>query len=298
MTQFQVRFAKKSDRETILNFCQNTWQDSRDYIPLVWDKWLEDSRGKIFVVTTAEDIAIAIYRVFLISENESWWEGFRVHPNYRKYFLSIISLLEKHINQYLLENNITRSRYCVWSNSKAMQTYTWKRKKRDRVAKYTIYKSEIIKESSNKIIKLNLDDFDRVYSLITKYNQPQFTTERIIYASISEKCQELTEIQIKERLKLGKIWGLQERDKITNIVIQSKPKIDKQQFWIGYINGEPETSATFLFELRKLAYTQNNSNILAITPCQENIFKSLDRAGYKRSTPHDLFVYQWENNKP
>lgn len=82
MTQFKVRFAKESDKETVLAFCQNTWTDSDDYIHLVWDEWLEDSQGKIFVVTTLDDIPIAIRRVVLLSENESWWEGFRVAPNY------------------------------------------------------------------------------------------------------------------------------------------------------------------------------------------------------------------------
>ncbi|MGF1487835.1 MAG: hypothetical protein ACFBSE_12155 [Prochloraceae cyanobacterium] len=300
MTQFKIRFAKKTDKETVLNICQNTWQDSEDYIPLVWDEWIEDSRGKIFVVTTtAEDIPIALRRVFLISENESWWEGFRVAPNYRKYFLSIISLVEKSINQYLLENNISRSRSCVWSNSKAMQTYTWKRKKRDRIGKYTLYEAEIIKESSNKIIKLNLDYFDRVYSLITKYNSyPESKKNKIIYASISDKCQELTEQEIRDRLKLGKIWGLKEKETITDIAIESPTTIDKQQFWIGYISGETETLSTLLLEIIKLAYSQKKSNVGLFVSCQENVLKSLDRAGYKRSTPHDIFVYQWENNKP
>ena len=33
-------------------------------------------------MTTLDDIPIAIRRVVLLSENESWWEGFRVAPNY------------------------------------------------------------------------------------------------------------------------------------------------------------------------------------------------------------------------
>ena len=38
MTQFKVRFAKESDKETVLKFCENTWPDRKDYIHFVWDK--------------------------------------------------------------------------------------------------------------------------------------------------------------------------------------------------------------------------------------------------------------------
>lgn len=119
----------------------------------------------------------------------------------RQYFLAIISLREKHINQYLLENNVYISRSCVWSNNKTMQAFTSRRKKRNRVGKYPLYELEIIKTSSNKIIQLNLNDFaprsvslrDRVYPLITKSNYyPESEENKILYASISFKCQQLT----------------------------------------------------------------------------------------------------------
>ena len=296
MTQFKVRFAKESDRETVLKFCEHTWQDSPDYIHLVWDIWFKDDRGKIFIVTNSEDIPIAMRRVVLMSENESWWEGFRVDPLYRQHFLAIISLVEKYINQYLLENNIKISRSCVWPNSKTMQAFTARRKKRTQIGKYALYKSQPIQSYSDRLFKLNLDDCEQIYSLITQYNYyPQSKANEIIYASLGDKCQELNKLQIEERIRSGKIWGLKEAKNIKNIAIESPTTIDRQQLWIGYICGEIETMSDFLIELKKLAYCQKCSNIGLFMPVRESILKSLFKAAYERAEKQDLFVYQWEN---
>lgn len=78
VTGFTIRPAKKKDREEILGFLEEG-----DYIPKVWDKWYEDSKGKIVVgVIDDKPIAMAHYR--FSDPGEVWLEGARVHPSYRK----------------------------------------------------------------------------------------------------------------------------------------------------------------------------------------------------------------------
>jgi len=45
-----VRKARSSDRETVFRFCEKTWSWG-DYIPKVWDKWLKQRNGGVFVAT-------------------------------------------------------------------------------------------------------------------------------------------------------------------------------------------------------------------------------------------------------
>jgi len=45
-----IREALDTDREAVFRFCEKTWSWG-DYIPRVWDKWMKNKSGKIFVAT-------------------------------------------------------------------------------------------------------------------------------------------------------------------------------------------------------------------------------------------------------
>src|SRR5213082_2789620 len=50
MPALEIRPAQPEDREAVLAFCQHTWEWG-DYIAFVWDEWLHDKQGVLFVAT-------------------------------------------------------------------------------------------------------------------------------------------------------------------------------------------------------------------------------------------------------
>lgn len=114
MIEAKVRLAKESDKEAVLAFCKNTWKNQKDFVEAFWDKWITDPEGRLFV-TTIEDTPVAIIKVDIVSNFEAWWKAFRVDPYYRRQGLS--KVLDSHVTQYLVENNITISRCCVYSDN-------------------------------------------------------------------------------------------------------------------------------------------------------------------------------------
>jgi RimJ/RimL family protein N-acetyltransferase len=77
-----VRRARDSDRETVFKFCEKTWSWG-DYIPEVWDKWLKDKSGKIFIATI-DDVPVGITHLSIDKPDEVWLSGARTDPNYRQ----------------------------------------------------------------------------------------------------------------------------------------------------------------------------------------------------------------------
>ncbi|ACK71175.1 GCN5-related N-acetyltransferase [Gloeothece citriformis PCC 7424] len=53
LTDIEVRLARSEDKETVLAFCEQTWENQSDYIHLVWDKWLGESQSHLFVAIVA-----------------------------------------------------------------------------------------------------------------------------------------------------------------------------------------------------------------------------------------------------
>ena len=77
-----MRKARDSDHEAVFKFCENTWSWG-DYIPRVWDKWLKQKGGRLFVATI-DGVPVGISHVSVDKPHEAWLRGARTHPNHRR----------------------------------------------------------------------------------------------------------------------------------------------------------------------------------------------------------------------
>jgi GNAT superfamily N-acetyltransferase len=77
----EVREARPSDREPLMSFIKNVW-GGHDYIPRVWDQWLKEKDSKMFVVLV-DGRPVGMSRVCFLEDGSAWFEGARVHPEFR-----------------------------------------------------------------------------------------------------------------------------------------------------------------------------------------------------------------------
>jgi len=97
--QVTIRPALPLDREAVLEFCKFIW-DGHDYIPYVWDDWLADPSGEMFVAEYGGK-AVGLGRLTLLAPGQWWLEGLRVDPAYQG--RKIGSLMNDYINALWLE---------------------------------------------------------------------------------------------------------------------------------------------------------------------------------------------------
>ena len=82
MAYTEIRPARPEDRNAVLAFCAHTWEWG-DYIEYVWDEWLHDPQGQMFVATVdGQAVGVAHFR--MLSATEAWLEGMRIDPAYRQ----------------------------------------------------------------------------------------------------------------------------------------------------------------------------------------------------------------------
>lgn len=284
MTKLKIRFARQSDKEAVLAFCQKL-QDA--YIINVWDKWLNDSSGRIFVATI-DDAPVAIQRVVLMSQNEAWWEGLRVDFRYQRQGIS--KVLEYHRDKYLQENDIKILRCCIYFYNDIMSKILSRRTEWKKIENYSLYycKKPFLVSQKTILIQLKLNDFDSAISLIK---------EKDLYVSIGAKWQELTSKQLKKLLIEKKVWGLKQNNQLTNIVIKSKSETSQPKFWIGYIGGIKENLPILLQELKKLAYQQNCSYLGGFLPFNQIFNTSFSLAGYQMIEEEKCEIYERRNER-
>mgnify|MGYP000374329504 CR=1 FL=1 len=76
-----IRFAEPRDKDFVIEFTRHTWEHG-DYIENVWDIWVNDTLGKLFVAEVDEK-PVGIMHVTFLTPDYAWLEGARVHPDYR-----------------------------------------------------------------------------------------------------------------------------------------------------------------------------------------------------------------------
>lgn len=97
--QVVCRPARASDHADVTEFCRGIW-DGDDYVPDVWDDWLNDSNG-LLGVAEANGHTIGCSKVTLLSKGQWWLEGFRVDPKYQG--LKIGSRLHSYVTDWWTE---------------------------------------------------------------------------------------------------------------------------------------------------------------------------------------------------
>jgi len=78
----QVRAARADDKEPVLAFCQHTFSWG-DYVPRVWDEWLDDASGQM-LVGVIDQKPVGLVHVAFHGNGDAWMEGMRVHPDFRR----------------------------------------------------------------------------------------------------------------------------------------------------------------------------------------------------------------------
>lgn len=86
MTDREVRQARIEDHDDVAAFTEDTWSDRDvgDYIPEVFPEWVEgDGPTQRTAVAEVEDRVVGICQAVLLTDDEAWLQGMRVHPDYR-----------------------------------------------------------------------------------------------------------------------------------------------------------------------------------------------------------------------
>lgn len=109
-----IREARPSDKNPIMAFVKDIWR-GHDYIPRVWDYWIRDRSGRIFVAEVDER-PVAMNRIRFMEDGSAWLEGARVHPSYRRRGLA--TLLGRSSMEFARKRGVRTFRLTSGSNNK------------------------------------------------------------------------------------------------------------------------------------------------------------------------------------
>jgi len=81
-----VRQARPADHDAVAAFTEDTWSDREvgDYVPETFPEWVDtDGPDQHTVVTEVGGTAVGVAQASMLTADEAWLQGLRVHPDHR-----------------------------------------------------------------------------------------------------------------------------------------------------------------------------------------------------------------------
>jgi GNAT superfamily N-acetyltransferase len=276
---FRVRPARPADKVQLMSFIKDTW-GGHDYIPRVWDEWLKDETGKMFVVE-ADGVPVGMSRVRFLEDGSAWFEGARVHPEFRGRGLA--SMLGENSMRIAMDRGVKVFRLTSWSRNRAAhrQIARMDFKESSRISAYEPEKGA--RFAPQKGVRLaGMNDLSRVTRLIRESRE--FWLGSGVYWDAFAAAF-LSPAIIKMLVGEGSVW-------ITGkSVVVAKLGGEGGETWkqVCFLTGkgdEPVKLVRHVFGLKNRAKTTRR---IIYLPQGSRVIGTLRRAGFSRLTSLILF---------
>jgi len=265
MPYIETREARPEDREAVLAFCVHTWEWG-DYIEYVWDEWLHDPNGKLFVATVDGQPA-GVAHVQMLTENDAWLEGIRVDPTYRQ--LGLATTLHQAMQLEAMQRGATNARLVTESTNIAAITLTEHGGFR-RIGAFAPFKAAPVATPSKQqyaLQKPQLAAAANIPDIIDYLNASSIfpATGGIYYYGFT--AYPITGKLLESKVAAGQVYILRRWERLDGIVI-AEPREGHQgrQLSIGYIDGTTESISMMAYALRTLITDQGLEHVNAYVP--------------------------------
>jgi len=81
--EYSIREARRADKELLVPWTTHTFAWG-DYVVDSFDDWMAHGQSRVLVAADGDDEPVAVGRGVLLSPDELWLQGVRVHPDWRR----------------------------------------------------------------------------------------------------------------------------------------------------------------------------------------------------------------------
>lgn len=104
-----IRRAEPQDKDAVLAFCKETWEDG-DYIHYVFDRWVSD-KSRALLTAQLGGVPVGIASFVKLDNTQGWLEGLRVDPKHRG--KGIASALNSELAAVIEQSGVTKVRFAT-----------------------------------------------------------------------------------------------------------------------------------------------------------------------------------------
>lgn len=265
MPYTEIRPARSEDREAILAFCLHTWEWG-DYIAPIWDEWLYDPQGQLFVATV-DGQPVGMAHVCMLNATEAWLEGLRIDPAYRQQGLATA------INNALLAEAMRRGATIVRLVTEATNVAVLRVMKRTfmrQVGTFLRFRAMPVTTAPKREYALEMpqlatmNDIDEIIDYLNASNIFP-VVGGLYYFGLTAYTINSELLQAKVLAK--QVYLLRRWERLDGLAIAEprQGRLDKHLF-VGYIDGTTEGISLIAYALRRMVVNMGLESVGAHVP--------------------------------
>jgi GNAT superfamily N-acetyltransferase len=275
----RVRLARPADKGQLMSFIKGVW-GGHDYIPRIWDAWLRDETGKMFVVE-AEGVPVGMSRVKFLEDGSAWLEGARVHPNFRGRGLA--TMLGESSMRIAMKRGVKVFRLTSWSRNKAAHRAIARMnfKESSRISPYEPGKGARFAPQKG-VSRAGMDDLSRVTRLIRRSREFRLGSG-VFWDAFTAAS--LNPVMVKKLVGEGSIWTAGESVAIARLGGEGS------ETWrqVCFLTGKGDTPVELVRHVFGLKEGARATRRIVYLPQGSHLVGALRRTGFNRLTSLILF---------
>ncbi|NOK63715.1 MAG: hypothetical protein GFH27_549379n58 [Chloroflexi bacterium AL-W] len=272
-----IRPAQPSDREHVFAMVAHVWEGN-DYIPRVWDDWLADSGGAMFV-GELEGKPVALAKITAVDDDEDWFEGLRVDPDYRGRGLSRVML--RHCVEYSRNRGVRFLRFITSDQNLPMHRIGADLGFKLRYAPVWYAASALVGTSS--AVALSVDHLPQM--MVDLQHSPLLTLTDGVY-TYGWTTFTMSERRVRQHLTQAHVMSLPRSDAWAII----EPS-ERGGWWIAHAEGTVVELTQLFTALRYNPESHADIYVRAQLPPESHMIIALREAGFETGE-HNARVYE------
>jgi GNAT superfamily N-acetyltransferase len=286
MPENTIRPARSEDRDAVFAFCQQTWEWG-DYIERIWDEWLDDPQGQLFVATSvnSHEQPIGIMHLHMVSENDAWAQGLRVDPNYRRQ--GIARALHETVTIEAMRRGASYLRLTIETDNLPSINLVEQLHMRP-IGSYRLYTAPPL--PAQKALprqRPQLATIEELDEIIEYLNTSSIfpLVGGVYYAKW--RAQPITAEWLEERIQAQQVYMLRRWEQIDGLAIaEMRQENGEQTLSVGYIDGTTIEAISFIaYDLRRRLHEMELDRVHIYAPDMVLAQDAFDGAEYEAGSP-------------
>jgi GNAT superfamily N-acetyltransferase len=287
LARLVCRPALPQDKADVIELTRDIWE-GHDYVPLVWDKWLADPQGQLTVAVLGSRV-IGLIKLTLLSEQEWWLEGLRVHPAYEG--RGIASHLHDYTLDYWLEHGSGKIRLVTASFRKPVH-HLCERTGFRKIGEFTPFNAPLLTPDAGELINeifqpLKTDEAETACRFALQSQSLRFPGGVM---DIGWEWGDVKPVYIQETIEQGKAWWW--RGKQGLLLIQDDEEDDEKVSQIQLAACKNHQMVDLLLDYRRLATDLGYQQIGWVAPLHPELMPMLAQAGFERSWEDSIWFFE------
>lgn len=278
------RPALPKDTQDVMELTSKIWEGD-DYVPYVWDEWLADCEGLLAVCEYGGKV-IGLGKLTLLTRDQWWLEGLRVHPGYEDRGIA------SHLNDYLLNfwdekgNGVVR--LATASKREKVKHLSEKRGFHLR-GECTDYSAAALSGDIDHFRKLTTGALSAIAGYLKLTTLPAFGKGLM---DIGWQWAMPTEPLLRKFIEKAGAWGWVHLEYGQGYLLCREAFEDESALYIGQFLCRLEAAYSFLEDIRHLAADEGYKKVAWIAPLDTDLNIILEEAGFQREWDMTILIYE------